>query len=47
MAMGFYRKKRNHHDHGFLDVKGKQDRQCTCNVTLKRVHETIVAVEKQ
>jgi hypothetical protein len=24
----------------------KQDRQCTYNVTLKRVHETTVAVEK-
>ena len=27
--------------------KIKQDRQCTYNVTLRRVHETIVAVEKQ
>jgi hypothetical protein len=25
----------------------EQDRQCTCNVTLRRVHETIVAGEKQ
>ena len=25
----------------------KLDRQCTCNVTLRRVHEIIVAVEKQ
>jgi len=25
----------------------KEDRQCTCNVTLMRVHETIVAMEKQ
>jgi hypothetical protein len=25
----------------------KQDRQCTCNITLRRVYETIVAVEKQ
>jgi hypothetical protein len=25
----------------------QQDRQCTYNVTLRRVHETIVAVEKQ
>jgi hypothetical protein len=25
----------------------KQDRQCTYNVTLRRVHETIVVVEKQ
>ena len=24
-----------------------QDRQCTCNVTLRRVHVTIVNVEKQ
>jgi hypothetical protein len=27
--------------------KIQQDRQCTYNVTLRRVHETIVAVEKQ
>jgi hypothetical protein len=25
----------------------RQDRQCTYNETLKRVHETIIAVEKQ
>ena len=25
----------------------KQDRQCTCNVTTKRFHETTVAVEKK
>ena len=25
----------------------KQDRQCTCNIILRRVHETTVAVEKQ
>jgi hypothetical protein len=25
----------------------KQDRQCTYSITLKRVHETIVAVEKR
>jgi hypothetical protein len=25
----------------------KEDRQITCNVTLRRVHGTIVAVEKQ
>ena len=25
----------------------KQDRQCTYNATLRRMHETIVAVEKQ
>ena len=28
-------------------LKIKQDRQCTYNVTLRRVHETIVGVEKQ
>jgi hypothetical protein len=27
--------------------QSKQDKQCTYNVTLRRVHETIVAVEKQ
>jgi hypothetical protein len=27
--------------------KGKQDRQCACNVILRRVHVTTVAVEKQ
>ena len=27
--------------------KNKQDIQCTYNVTLRRVHETIVAEEKQ
>ena len=27
--------------------QNEQDRQCTYNVTLRRVHETIVAVEKQ
>jgi hypothetical protein len=26
---------------------GKQDRQSTHNVTLRRVHETTVAIEKQ
>ena len=28
-------------------VKSKQDRQCTHNVTLRRVYETTVTVEKQ
>jgi hypothetical protein len=27
--------------------KIKQDRQCTYNVTMRRVHESIVAVEKE
>jgi hypothetical protein len=31
----------------FWRAEAKQDRQCTYNVTLERVHETIVAVEKQ
>ena len=30
-----------------LNFKIQQDRQCTCKVTLGRVHETTVAVEKQ
>jgi hypothetical protein len=30
-----------------LKYRTKQDRQCTYNVTLGRVHETIVVVEKQ
>jgi hypothetical protein len=30
-----------------VHVKSKQDRQCTCNVTLRRVHATTVAVERQ
>ena len=25
----------------------KKDRQCTCNITMRRVHATIVALEKQ
>jgi hypothetical protein len=25
----------------------KQDRQCTCNITLRHIHVTIVAMEKQ
>ena len=29
------------------DCKVKQDGQCTHNVTMRRVHETVVAVEKQ
>jgi hypothetical protein len=29
------------------NIKIKQDRQRTYNVTLRRVHETTVAVEKQ
>jgi hypothetical protein len=32
---------------GDLKIKEKQDRQCRYNVTVRRVHETIVAVEKQ
>jgi hypothetical protein len=28
-------------------LKIKQDRQCTCNVTLRHIHVTIVAVEEQ
>ena len=28
-------------------MKSKQDRQCTCNVKLRRLHETTVAVETQ
>ena len=28
-------------------LKNEQDRQCTHNVTLRRVRKTIVAVEKQ
>jgi hypothetical protein len=47
MLVVFHGKGPNHHGHGFLDVKGKQVRQCMHNVTLKRVHETIVAEEKQ
>ena len=30
-----------------INIKVKQDRQCTCNITLRRVHVTIVAEEKQ
>jgi hypothetical protein len=30
-----------------VSVNCKQDRQCTCNITLRHVHGTIVAVEKQ
>jgi hypothetical protein len=29
------------------EFKSQQDRQCTYNVTLRRVRQTIVAVEKQ
>ena len=32
---------------GNITSKLKHDRQCTYIVTLRRVHETIVAVEKQ
>jgi hypothetical protein len=30
----------------FPNMKNKQDRQCTYNVTLRRAHETIVTLEK-
>jgi len=30
-----------------MSVYCKQDRQCTYNVTVRHVHATIVAVEKQ
>jgi hypothetical protein len=30
----------------FIFIYYEQDRQCTCDVTLRRVYETIVAVEK-
>jgi hypothetical protein len=30
-----------------LEIKHKQDRQCTYNLTFRHVHETIVAVKKQ
>jgi hypothetical protein len=33
--------------HDGLMYKSKQDRQCTYNVTLRRLRETTVAVEKQ
>jgi hypothetical protein len=32
---------------GHFPQEYKQDRQCTCNVTFRRVRETIVVVEKQ
>ena len=37
------------HGHELFEnnVKCQQDRQCTYNVTLRRVRATIVAVEKQ
>jgi hypothetical protein len=31
----------------FMHRQFKQDRQCTYNVTSRRVHETIAAAEKQ
>jgi hypothetical protein len=31
----------------YITYNTKQDRQCTHNVTLRRVHENIFAVEKQ
>ena len=30
-----------------FELISEQDRQCTYNVTMRRVYETIVAVEKQ
>jgi hypothetical protein len=31
----------------YVDILFVQDRQCTYNVTMRRVYETIVAAEKQ
>jgi hypothetical protein len=31
----------------FFKAEGKKDRQCTYNITLRRVYKTTVAVEKQ
>ena len=35
------------YDYHICYIKHQQDRQCTYNVTLRRVHETAGAVEKQ
>jgi hypothetical protein len=35
------------YDYHIYYIKHQQDRQCTYNVTLRRVHETAGAVEKQ
>ena len=33
--------------HMFDVIRGKQDRQCAYNVTLRSVRETVVTLEKQ
>jgi hypothetical protein len=35
------------HDETWCSLRGEQDRQYPYNVTLRRVHETVVAEEKQ
>jgi hypothetical protein len=34
-------------EHILVSSENKQDRQCTCNVTVRHVRVTIVTVEKQ
>jgi len=36
-----------HFSHSYFQDVRIQVRQCTCNVTVRRVHATSVAVEKQ
>jgi hypothetical protein len=34
-------------DEKYVDIKIQQDRQCSYHVTLRRIHGTIAAVEKE